>query len=140
MSYATRIHYAPRIREHGTCCGESLQMLETRGNLTEDADAVTCRACSKKLRAPESGAYQHRYLAYAAAHGRDPEAMLEHDIEEWPGGHMAGFILWISQQWQDWSQEQENKRSALTEQDHQDFDARLRRVFLEPQKSLEFAA
>ena len=36
-----------------------------------------------------------RFVAYAAAHGKTPSAMLEHDDEAWPGGKMCGFILWI---------------------------------------------
>lgn len=43
-----------------------------------------------------------RYVAYAAAHHKTPEAMREHDIEAWPGGRMAGFILWISEHWSRW--------------------------------------
>lgn len=39
-----------------------------------------------------------RYAAYARAHGRTPEAMLEHDRAEFPGGCMAGFIAWMSKQ------------------------------------------
>lgn len=37
-----------------------------------------------------------RFIAYATAHGRTPEAQLEHDRETYPGGSMAGFILWIA--------------------------------------------
>lgn len=39
-----------------------------------------------------------RYLAYCSAHGMTPEAMAEHDEVRWPGGRMAGFILWMSEQ------------------------------------------
>ena len=39
-----------------------------------------------------------KYLAYCKAHGEpDPEAMLERDRVEWPGGCMTGFILWIGE-------------------------------------------
>lgn len=38
-----------------------------------------------------------RYVAYAASQGRTPEAMQAHDEQAWPGGRMAGFILWISE-------------------------------------------
>lgn len=38
-----------------------------------------------------------RYVAFAATHGRTPEAQLDADRVEWPGGVMAGFIIWISQ-------------------------------------------
>lgn len=36
-----------------------------------------------------------RYVAYAEAHGKTPEAMLEFDRKAWPGGCMTGFIRWI---------------------------------------------
>jgi hypothetical protein len=46
-------------------------------------------------------AWNPRYLAYAKAHGHegDPEGMLEHDREAWPGGCMCGFMLWIQARW-----------------------------------------
>jgi len=39
-----------------------------------------------------------RYVAYAKAHGKTPDAMMEHDRDAWPGGCMCGFILWMSEQ------------------------------------------
>jgi len=39
--------------------------------------------------------FNPRYVAYAKAHGRSPQAMLEHDDIQWPGGIMCGFILWV---------------------------------------------
>ena len=44
----------------------------------------------------ESKEWNPRYVAYARAHGRTPDAMLEHDREKYPGGCMCGFILWMS--------------------------------------------
>jgi hypothetical protein len=41
-----------------------------------------------------------RYAAYAQAHGRTPDAMLEHDCAAWPGGCMCGFLVWMSRQTQ----------------------------------------
>ena len=35
-----------------------------------------------------------RYLAYCRAHGQMPEDMLEADRKRYPGGCMAGYILW----------------------------------------------
>ena len=39
-----------------------------------------------------------RYAAYAQAHGKTPDEMMKHDVVEWSGGCMCGFILWISKQ------------------------------------------
>lgn len=47
--------------------------------------------------------YQPRYLAYCAVQGRAPEAQLAHDKDAWPGGSMAGFILWINARWTEWN-------------------------------------
>lgn len=49
-----------------------------------------------------SGPWNPRYVAYATAHGRDPDAMLAHDVERWPGGKMTGFLLWIGERWATW--------------------------------------
>lgn len=38
-----------------------------------------------------------RYIVYARAHGKSPEEMKAHDEEAWPGGRMAGYMLWISE-------------------------------------------
>ncbi len=37
-----------------------------------------------------------RFARYAEMQGRSPEDQLDHDREAWPGGCMAGFILWCS--------------------------------------------
>ena len=46
-----------------------------------------------------------RYAAYAASHKLTPEAMLEHDRGRFPGGHMAGFMIWIREHWRAFDQE-----------------------------------
>ena len=66
-----------------------------------------------------------RYLAYAKAHGTlDPDAMLARDRERYPGGSMAGFLVWIAQRWAEWCAETKRRR-PLTEEDHAAFDAWL---------------
>lgn len=42
-----------------------------------------------------------RYLNYARVHGMTPGAMLDHDRRQWPGGCMAGFLLWSRARLQD---------------------------------------
>ena len=42
-----------------------------------------------------------RYVNYARAHGMGPDAMLDHDRNQWPGGVMTGFILWNTARLQD---------------------------------------
>ncbi len=37
-----------------------------------------------------------KYVAYAAEAGRTPEAQMAHDKIHYPGGCMAGFIVWVS--------------------------------------------
>lgn len=42
----------------------------------------------------EYAGWNPRYVAYAHAHGRAPQAQAERDDREWAGGKMAGFMLW----------------------------------------------
>lgn len=53
-----------------------------------------------------------RYRVYARRHGKTPEEMLAHDEHAWPGGRMAGFMLWISQQWTAWAKLKGMTRTA----------------------------
>lgn len=46
--------------------------------------------------AKEKQAVNPMLTAYAKAHGQTVEKMLETDTVKWPGGKMAGFILWVS--------------------------------------------
>jgi len=39
-----------------------------------------------------------RYVAYARVHGRTPNEMMSHDMTQYPGGCMCGFILWMDEQ------------------------------------------
>ena len=39
-----------------------------------------------------------RYVAYAATNSNTPDAQIESDQVEFPGGCMCGFICWISLQ------------------------------------------
>lgn len=71
-----------------------------------------------------------RYLAYCEATGAlGPEATMRRDRETYPGGHMAGFILWIGQEWREWHAERGRVRFAqpLSTVDHEDFDVWLQK-------------
>lgn len=73
--------------------------------------------------------WNRRYIAYATAHGMTPEAMLENDREKWPGGCMAGYILWINKAWEDFTRLQgfRHREEVLLGLDdpHRKFDAWL---------------
>ena len=57
-----------------------------------------------------------RFLAYCAANGFTPEEMLEHDRQRFPGGHMCGFVLWISEMIVKWKREFNYKDDYLSTQ------------------------
>lgn len=63
-----------------------------------------------------------RYLCYCTAHGKSPDEMFEHDKARWPGGVMAGFICWITQQWGDWKAENNAFNLPIGEVEHKKFD------------------
>lgn len=77
----------------------------------------------------DSNEYQSRYAAYCRAHGYpSPGKMLERDAEEYPGGKMCGYILWISERRRAWRGETGYSGECLT-QEHQDsFDTWLQRT------------
>lgn len=68
-----------------------------------------------------------RYLVYARSQGTpDPDERLRLDSEKYHGGKMAGFILWIGDQWVAWRAARGLKlrdMDFLTKEDHADFDA-----------------
>jgi hypothetical protein len=41
--------------------------------------------------------YNPRYIVYAKSRGKTPEEMLANDRIEYPGGCMAGFLVWSGQ-------------------------------------------
>lgn len=78
----------------------------------------------------EGRRWNPRYVAYAVAHGREPEDMLEHDRAAWPGGQMVGFMLWMSRAWTVWARATGHPRERdpgayLSGADHIAFDAWL---------------
>lgn len=57
--------------------------------------------------------YNPYYFAYAASNGMTPEAMLEHDECRWPGGRMAGFQIWMSNNWSTWRELNHIPKNAI---------------------------
>lgn len=69
--------------------------------------------------------YNNRYVAYAASRGCTPQDQLVDDDQKWPGGKMAGFMIWISKAWQEWAEETgECKKygDEWSDQQHGNFD------------------
>jgi len=97
--------------------------------IIEDGKIVELSA-SDALRAmpPTSPPWNTRYLEYARAHGTSsPTAMLARDEQKYPGGRMAGFILWIGRRWEDWRWKNgRNANDPLTQADQDSFDAWLK--------------
>ena len=46
-----------------------------------------------------------RYAAYAKAHGKSPREMMHFDKKRFPGGIMAGFIVWSNARWDEFAKE-----------------------------------
>lgn len=66
-----------------------------------------------------------RYAAYCSAHGAaTPDEQLARDRARWPGGCMAGFIVWCGERWREWEQATGRKPPHGLD-DHRDFDAWL---------------
>lgn len=68
-----------------------------------------------------------RYLAYATAMGRTVDKQKAHDRAEFPGGRMAGFIVWMHARWRAFFAEEGLKArpSHITADMHVRFDAWL---------------
>lgn len=84
-------------------CGANGVTVTSDGQL-EDLSCEKCGAGGARIAPAKAtlGEYQVRYVAYARHNGREPDEQLVHDEAAWPGGRMAGFILWISKRWRQW--------------------------------------
>jgi hypothetical protein len=51
-----------------------------------------------------------RYVQYAKAHGSTPARQLTADTAAWPGGKMAGFMVWMSEAWSEFRQQHGYRR------------------------------
>jgi len=69
--------------------------------------------------------FNPRFTAYSAASNRSELAQIEFDSVRWPGGKMAGFMLWVSSMWHKWSRETGEKPewgSSWSDRQHKLFD------------------
>lgn len=70
-----------------------------------------------------------RFVAYAKAHNRTPEEMLVLEEERFPGGKMAGYMLWVGGRWREWRAIHGICWDAfLSEEDYREFDAWLAHI------------
>lgn len=60
----------------------------------------SCTKDSWAIPKEESKKWNPRYLVYCG--DEDPDTVLERDRERYPGGCMAGFILWLHRKWAEW--------------------------------------
>lgn len=84
--------------------------------------------------------FNPRYVAYAKIHARDSETMLAYDKQRYPGGCMAGFMIWIRCRWAEYRKTVGlHPEASLSVADHQDFDAWLERKVSEPYASIRLS-
>ena len=68
--------------------------------------------------------WNSRFVQYARVHGRTPEEQLAHDQIAFPGGVMAGYIIWNDRKWTEYHKLRGWKRHdhVLTTEDHEAYD------------------
>lgn len=70
----------------------------------------------------DEDAWNPYFLAYCESEGRTPTAQLALDRVRFPGGLMAGFMLWIQARWAEFRKAHGiNPRADLAEADHEAF-------------------
>lgn len=76
-------------------------------------------------------AYSRPYAAYCASSGLEPDECLRRDEEEFPGGCMTGFILWIGARRREYASRHPDKlvMGGLSDLEHW-------QKFLQPQAEL----
>lgn len=73
------------------------------------------------------------YVAFAGTESVTCEEKRRREYERWPGGAACGFILWMSDRWQEWAKFKGYRRTAsgsndtmLSDYDHAEFGGWLR--------------
>lgn len=69
--------------------------------------------------------WTHRFVCYAKSQGNDPEDQLAKDSIDYPGGSMAGYILWMNDRWHEFSKIKGCERRAASVYYSKEFDAWL---------------
>ncbi|MFP4453261.1 MAG: hypothetical protein ACLFPI_07830 [Desulfobacterales bacterium] len=72
--------------------------------------------------------YNPRYTAYCRAHGKTLEGMQKHDRKIWPGGFMAGYMLWIQEKLQEFKIQSPGSFTCDSLTDHKGFDEFLKQA------------
>lgn len=77
---------------------------------------------------PTTPPLQSRYLEYARCNGTpNPDVMLRRDEGRFPGGRMAGFILWIGARWAEYrTLRKMGPNEPITDFENAAFDAWLK--------------
>jgi hypothetical protein len=100
------------------------------GVLSETSAPVRAMTPKEAINAdrPRVEPWNSRYLQYARWQGTpDPAAMMRRDEGCFPGGRMAGFILWIDGRWEQWKASKQLPRDApLAQTHHAEFDSWLK--------------
>lgn len=68
--------------------------------MVKEVESGNCQTVPDSSRNHE---YNVRYVYYANAHGKSPQDMMEHDTKKYPGGCMAGFLLWMDKRKQEFA-------------------------------------
>jgi hypothetical protein len=66
--------------------------------------------------------YQQRYVAYAKSNGKTPDEMLKHDKNNFPGGCMANYIIWINSKISDFKCLIGKNGYGLSREEHDQFN------------------
>jgi len=61
----------------------------------------------------ENQAWNPRFSAYALSKGHQPQEQLNLDREEWAGGCMTGFILWLQARLDEWREQHKGRRDEF---------------------------
>jgi len=113
----------PDGRRYGTCpkCGKS-ELWDVEVDPAKQVNGAP----------PTDRVWSFRYNEYARAHRCSPERMLERDRARYPGGKMAGYMLWVGARLQafadlnGWKRDLGPNDHVWSDEDYAAFDEWLR--------------